>query len=179
MKKIFLLVLLFISFSLVSCAPAPFKPFEPDKITFASTKKYSIQQELEKIPKPSQLERIYAKKIGDTTFITVKTPEKADHIILVPKEYAKVAALKELAITYKETVLKQEVLINIYIDQINSLKELVVLEQKKSTMYRQMWTDSENAYRHERWKHEWNNRINRTSMYIVTIGSIIAVLLAF
>lgn len=175
MKKIISLFVLFLF--IVSCAPAPIKPFEPAKIQFDPTPKYSIAEELEKLPKPEGIHRIFAKKKDENTYVVVGSASEADAVLLLPKEYAKVDAVVKLAITYKGTALEQEKLINTYIDQINALKELVILEQQKSNTYRQMWVDSENAFRQEQWQHDWDNRINRTAIYIVTIGSIIALLL--
>lgn len=175
MKRI--IALLMIIFFLVSCAPAPFKPFKPEQITFEKTPPYSVQEDLNKIPKPEPLKRMYVKEIDDKTFQVVATAEEATHIMLAPAEYAKVGALVKLAKTYKELVLDQETLINTYIEQINALKELLAMEQRKSEVYRELWISSENAYRQEEWEHKWDNRINRTAMYGITAGSIVILLL--
>jgi hypothetical protein len=131
----------------MSCAPAEFKPFKPDPIVFEKTPAYSVQGDLDKIPKPEPLVRMYVKKITETTYEVVAIKEEATHIMLAPSEYAKVGALVQLAKTYKELALDQEILINTYIDQINALKELLSMEQRKSEVYRELWISSENSYR--------------------------------
>lgn len=175
MKKI--IAILMIGLFLISCAPPPFKPFQPDKIVFDKTEPYSVQEDLDKIPKPEPLKRMYVKKLDDKTFEVVATAEEATNIMLAPSEYAKVGALVKLAKTYKELVLDQETLMNTYIDQINALKELYAMEQRKAEAYRELWISSENAYRREEWEHKWDNRIHKTALYGVTMGSIVVLLL--
>ena len=175
MKK--LLALFIIGIFLVSCAPAPFKPFKPEPIKFDQTPPYSVKEDLDKIPKPEPLKRMYVKKVTDTSYEVVGVKEEATHIMLAPAEYAKVGALVKLTKTYKELVLDQEILVNTYIEQINALKELLAMEQRKSEVYRELWISSENAYRQEKWEHDWDNRIHKTALYGITIGSIVVLLL--
>lgn len=175
MKKIFVLFL--VGIFAISCAPAEFKPFKPEPIVFEDTPPYSVQEELNKIPKPEPIKRMYVKKVTDTEFEVVASQEEATHIMLAPAEYAKVGAVVKLAITYKNLALDQEKLINTYIEQINALKELLAMEQRKSEVYRELWISSENAYRYEKWEHNWDNRIHKAGLYGITIGSIVVFLL--
>ena len=175
MKK--LIVLLLIGLFAISCAPAPFKPFKPEPIEFEKTPPYSVKEDLDKIPKPEPLKRMYVKKISDTTYEVVTVKEEATHIMLAPAEYAKVGALVKLAKTYKGVALDQEVLINSYIEQINALKELLAMEQRKVEVYRELWISSENAYRREKWEHDWDNRFHKAGLYGITIGAIVVMLL--
>ena len=175
MKK--LIALIITGLFLVSCAPAPFKPFKPEPITFEETLPYSVQEEIDKIPKPEPLKRMYVKKVDDVSYQVVANREEATHVMLAPSEYAKVGALVKLTKTYKQLVLDQEKLMNTYIDQINALKELLTMEQRKSDSYRELWISSENAYRYEKWEHKWDNRIQKTGLYGITIGAIVIFLL--
>jgi hypothetical protein len=175
MKKIITLII--IGIFLISCAPAPIKPFKPEMIKFDESPPYSIQEDLEKIPKPQPLKRMYVKKVTDITYEIVANKEEATHIMLAPKEYAKIGAIVKLAKTYKGLIFDQETLINTYIDQINALKELYAMEQRKAEVYRELWISSENAYRLEKWEHDWDNRIHKAGLYGITIGSIIVMLL--
>ena len=175
MKKI--ITLLIIGMFLLSCAPAPFKPFKPEVIKFDESPPYSIQEDLDKIPKPSPIKRMYVKKLTNKSFEVVADKAEATHIMLAPKEYAKVGAIVKLAKTYKGLILDQETLINTYIEQINALKELYVMEQRKAEVYRELWISSENAYRQEKWEHDWDNRIHKAGLYGITLGSIIIFLL--
>jgi hypothetical protein len=175
MKK--LIILIFIGVFLLACAPPDFKPFKPDPIQFTETPKYSIQEELDKIPKPAPIKKMYVKSIGEKTFEVVANKEEATHIMLAPSEYAKVGAVVKLAVIYKEIVIDQEALVNTHVGQINALKELLVMEQRKAEVYRELWISSENAYRLEKWEHNWDNRIHKSGLYGITIGSIVIFLL--
>ena len=175
MKKLFLLIL--IGVFVVSCAPAAFKPFKPDPIKFEETPPYSVQGDLDKIPKPEPIKRMYVKKLDDTTYQIVAVRAEATHIMLAPSEFAKVGALVKLAVAYKELAIDQEGLVNTYIEQINALKELLAMEQRKSEVYRELWISSENAYRREKWEHDWDNRIHKTGLYVITIGAVVVALL--
>jgi len=175
MKK--LIALIIFGLFLVSCAPAPFKPFKPEPIEFEKTPVYSVQEDLDKIPKPEPLKRMYVKKLADKTYEVVTVKEEATHIMLAPAEYAKVGALVKLAKTYKQVALDQEILINSYIEQINALKELLAMEQRKAEVYRELWISSENAYRREKWEHDWDNRFHKAGLYGITIGAVVVMLL--
>lgn len=175
MKKIIALII--IGMFLLSCSPPPFKPFKPEVIKFDESPPYSVQEELDKIPKPDPIKRIYVKKVTDKTFEVVADKVEATHIMLAPKEYAKVGAVVKLAKTYKELVIDQEALVNTYIEQINALKELYAMEQRKAEVYRELWISSENAYRQEKWEHDWDNRLHKAGLYAITAGSIIVMLL--
>ena len=169
-------VILLVTFVVASCAPAEFKPWTPPEIVFEPTELYDIQEALARIPKPEKLKPLYVSMQGDT--VTQVSRDQATHILLVPQEYAKVGAVVKLAKTYKQIVIEQEGIINSYIEANNALKELLALERQKVLMYREMWVDSENAYRQEKYLHDRDNLINRTGMTLITIGAIIAIALA-
>lgn len=175
MKK--LIALLIIGIFLISCAPAAFKPFKPEPIIFDETPRWSVQEDLDKIPKPEPIKRMYVKKLDDVTYQIVTVKAEATHIMLAPSEFAKVGALVKLAVAYKELAIDQEALVNTYIEQINALKELYAMEQRKSEVYRELWISSENAYRQEKWEHDWDNRLHKAGLYAITIGSIVVMLL--
>jgi len=175
MKKLITLGILILF--IISCAPPQFKPFKPEPMKFDKTDPYSVQEYLNSLPKPEPLKRIYVKKVDDTTYQTVQNKEEATHIMLAPSEYAKVGAVVKLAKTYKELAIDQELLMNTYIDQINALKELLVMEQRKAEVYRELWISSENAYRYEAWEHKWDNRLHKAGLYGITLGSIVIFLL--
>ena len=175
MKK--LIAILLIGFFIVSCAPPPFRPYKPEVIKFDETPKYSVQEELDSLPKPEPIKRMYVKKITDQTYEVVVDKVDATHIMMAPAEYAKVGAIVKLVVAYKGVAIDQEALINTYIDQINALKELLAMEQRKSEVYRELWISSEDAYRREKWEHDWDNRIHKTALYGITVGSIVVLLL--
>ena len=129
--------------------------------------------DLTKIPKPSKLRPIFM----DVNFKEVSADE-ASYVVLVPSEYAKIAALLKLAKTYKSIVKEQEVLVNAHIQINNLVKEYLALERAKADEYRTLWADSENAYRQERYYHKVDNAVNKGAMSLISLGAIVAVLLA-
>ena len=142
------------------------------KVEYKPTPPYNI--DLTRIPKPEKLKPLFMNK----DFKEVDDMERAVYVVLVPKEYAKIAALLKLTKTYKGIIGEQEKLINTHIEIINSLKEYLALEQAKTEEYRNLWVDSENAYRQERYNHKIENAINKGLLGAISIGSIIAVILA-
>lgn len=178
-KKVSSVWVLVLLMFIVSCAPAQFTPYKPPEIKYDKLDQYNIEETLAMIPKPEKLQPIYVRLLGDAIEQLPKERKgEATHILLVPREYAKVGGLVKLATTYKAIVIEQEILVNTYIDQINALREMLVLERQKALLYRELWADSENAYRQEKSEHDRDNFINRTGMYMITIGSIIAIALA-
>lgn len=161
-----IIVTFLLAVSLISCAPAKFVPKKEIQIKFDTTPPYEL--DLSKIPKPDPLKPMFVDK-------DFKETDKANakYIVLTPKEYAKIAALLKLTKAYKEISKEQEALVNSYIRNINSLKELVELDQAKIGHYRSLWVDSENMFRQEVYDHKVDNTINRGALGIITIGAII------
>lgn len=167
---------------LCSCAPAKFEPFSPPAIELPETTHYSVKEAIEGIPKPEPLKLTWVIAVrnsnGDIISFRPSTKENGTHILLTKDEYTKVGILVKRSKALKALAYEQEDLTNIYIDQLNEIKKLFLLEQEKAKSYRQLWIDSENAYREEEAQRKVDNRINRTGMYLITIGSIIAIALA-
>lgn len=172
MRKILSVILLGILLLPIGCLPPKFIPSEPPdlNVKFDPTPPYTI--DLSKITKPGKLKPIFV----DENFKQVPM-EEAKFILLAPVEYAKIAALLKLAKAYKGIVKEQEILVNTHVDIINSLKEYVALERAKAKEYRQLWADSENAYRQEKYAHSLDNAINKGSMGLMMIGSLVVMFL--
>jgi len=164
-------LMIFLAFLFGCAAPAQFVPKEIPEAKFESTKPYSI--DLSSITKPEKLKPIFV----DKEFQRVEA-EEAHYILLVPREYAKIAGLLKLCKAYKGIIMEQESLVNTHIQVINSLKEYVAMEQMKAEEYRQLWADSENAYRQERHSGKINEAVNKGLLGFISIGSIIALILA-
>jgi len=173
MKKGFLILtlLLFVGFSVSACAPKPFTPAPLPEVKFEPTPNYEL--DLSNLPKPDKIEPRFL----DENFKDVPI-EKAKYILLAPKEYAKIAGLLKYAKALKDITEEQKILINTYISQINALKELSETNQAIMELYRQLWVDSENAYRQERHAHKVDNAINRGALGAISIGSLVMLLIA-
>lgn len=165
-------ILLILSvFFINGCMPAFDPDFKPYTVEFEKTESYSL--DLSSIPKPDKMNPIFVDEDFNETSI-----DNAKYIVLTPKEYSKVGALVKLAKSYKEIAQEQEILINTNVDVINSLKEYVALEQSKAVSYRQLWIDSENAYRTERFEHKFDNVLNSIQKgAIFVIGAALIVIL--
>lgn len=164
----FILFLLFLL--LCSCAPVRFSARIPEKIIPEEIEEYKI--DLNSIPKPEPIVRKYAAIDEDGGLFYVSTPDSASVFVIYPKEYAKINALKELALTYKGIIGHQEDLVNQQIEIRNSLEELLALEREAIIVTTKLWEDSENTYRKEKYYHTIDNIIDRGSLYMVTIGII-------
>lgn len=167
MKKIISLILVFYMIFLVGCGPKLLETdtFKPEPLDFNKTAEYTL--DLSSIQKPEMIKPLFVNE----NFEEVPVGE-AKYVLLTPKEYAKVGALVKLAKTYKEIAIEESNLINIHIDTINSLKEFVALERMKSDQYRQLWINSENMYRQERYEHQKSNMINSIQEFILIVGGV-------
>ena len=171
MVKKLLVLLLSITFLTASCAPAKFVPYTPPIVKFEKTPPYKV--DLTSIIKPDKAVKIWM----DKDFKEVPKNE-AKYLVLTNSEYAKYVAQLKIKGTYKSIIKEQEVLINIYIDTINALKEYVALEKVKAEEYRALWADSENAYRQERYYNEMNNLLQKSILTVISIGAIVALIIA-
>jgi hypothetical protein len=172
-RRILTVIVILLSFVFItSCAPAQFVAKEPPQIKFETTPKYKT--DLADIIKPDKPIHLWV----DEKFQKVDDPSKAKYLILTHDEYAKYVAQLKIKKTYEEIINEQEILINTYIDIINGLKELVALEQAKAKAYRDLWVDSENAYRQERHDRQMDNLVNRGIIGAISIGAIVIAILA-
>ena len=168
MKKIILLLFIFI---ICSCSPAQYQPIQPMSIEFKPTSEYDV--DLSKIPKPKKLEPIFVNALFERV-----PKEEAKYVLLVPKEYGKIAGLLKLTKTYKNIILEQENLVNAHIDILNSMKQYNALEQKKTKQYRDLWVDSENSYRQERHRSEMRDMLFKGTLGFFGVAGVVIAILA-
>lgn len=169
------LVLLILFFTLSGCVTIPERQETiNDRLMFEKTPEYSI--DLNTIEKPKKLIPQYA--LIENNTITFTSRDQATHIVLVPEEYAKVAELLNVTITYKSIIKEQEVLINTYIAEINSLKELLALQQEINNQYKQLWINSEKAYQQQKADYDRQSIISKIGYAITLIGGGVLLALA-
>ncbi|MGD2072722.1 MAG: hypothetical protein PVG65_04460 [Candidatus Thorarchaeota archaeon] len=167
-----ILVILCTILLFVSCGPTKFVPKSREPIKFESTPKYELN--LDEITKPDKPKYI----LMDEDFNIIEDIKEAKYVVYTKEEFAKVVAHLEVRKAYKDIAKEQELLINNYIKIINSLKEYVALEQEKAKEYRELWADSENAYRQERYDHKIDNLFHRSIIGSMGIGAIVIAILA-
>ena len=122
---------LFLVLLCVGCASKQFEPFQPPEIKFEKTQEYKL--DLSSIKKPEKIVPIFV----DDNFKEVSIDE-AKFVLLSTREYAKVGAIVQMAVTYKQISMEQETLINLHINTINALKEYLEMERQKSLQYREL-----------------------------------------
>jgi len=168
-KIIFLWIVISLIFQF-GCAPKYVKQTPLPELKFQRTLSYEIN--LSNIIKPDKPVHMWV----DSNFKEVPISE-AKYLLLTNQEYAKYVAQLRIKKTYKEVINQQAILINQYIDVINSLKEYVALERMKADEYRKMWVDSENAYRYEKHLHDIDNVLAKGAFGFITIGALVAAIL--
>ena len=171
--------LLLIPLLFSNCATT-FQPYQPPEIKFERTSKFEVG--FQKIENES-------KKIGDINLVFVKVnetnnnleivenEEEATHILLIPEDLNKITAKLEIGSQYKEIAISEEALINTYINQINALKEFIEIERVKSLTYRELWVNSENAYRQEKRDRGMDNFHNKITTFLLSGIAILAIVL--
>jgi len=142
-----------------------------DNIKFEKSLHY--ETDISGITKPEKLNVIYI----DNNFKEVPIKD-ATQILLSNKEYNKIPALLRLCKAYKDIIYEQEKLVNIKVDEINSFKEFIKLEQMKKDGYFELWTISENAYRQERYDASMNRFTSYLYFGTITIAALAVAILA-
>jgi len=162
------LIWLILTLFMIGCAPKPFIPMEVPVLKLKPTPSYVLDLSSIDNLKPPVIQPIF---LNDAMQIVTK--EEATNIMLSPQEYRKILTLLKMAKGYKDVAIKEGELINIKIKTINSLKELMMLEREKTMVYKELWVNSENAYRQEKYYHTQDNIIFKSGMYIISIGSML------
>jgi hypothetical protein len=166
------MIIVLVAAVLAGCAPAAvIPPREHPAARFEPMPPYQV--DLSQIQKPAKIEPVFVNAEFEET-----SPDQAVYVLLAPGEYAKVAALLTLIQAYKGIIAEQAVLINAHIDTGNALKEYVALEQAKAAAYRDLWIDSETAYRQERYHSRIDNAVNKGLFGVISIGAILVAILA-
>ena len=171
MKYIISMGFLGLIFLLSNCSTKEFNPPKEVPLEFNKTEEYNISDKLNEIKKPEKLNPLYIKWDGSSPrFLVVNNSQEATHILLAPQEYAKVGQVVEIAKAYKTIITDQEDLINQFVYKENLWKELLQMERQKAINYRELWVNSENMYRNEKWDHRLDNFINKSMFIITTLG---------
>ena len=154
------------------CAPEAYKPYVPPKIEFEKTQPYILDiSGLQKPDKPN-----YVALDKDLQLITAENPSEAKYLAFTKDEFKKIMALSA-AYNSQQTLLKDhEALVNVYISEINALKELVALREQIILQYVELYGMSENAYRQERYEHKWDNAENKIIQVIMMAGIVLLML---
>jgi hypothetical protein len=170
MKKILTLIAALVL--LISCAPAPYKPFVPPEIKFEKTQPYVLDlSALKKPGKPS-----YVALDANMKPITAENPGTAKYLVFTKAEFKKIMALSAAYNDQQEILQSHEDLVNVYISEINALKELVALREQIIKQYIELYAMSENAYRQERYEHKWDNAESKIVQILMAAGLIFLML---
>jgi hypothetical protein len=170
MKKLLLLIAAFVM--IVSCAPAQYKPFVAPEVKFEATQPYVL--DLSALKKPGK--PIYVALDAGMRPITSENPGEAKYLAFSKSEFKKIMALSAAYNDQRELLESHEDLVNVYISEINALKELVALREQIIKQYIELYAMSENAYRQERYEHKWDNAESKIVQILMTAGLILLML---
>lgn len=170
MKKFLLLVAAFVM--LVSCAPSPYKPFVTPEIKFEKTPEYVL--DLSVLKKPGK--PIYVALDAGMRPITSENPGEAKYLAFSKSEFKKIMALSAAYNDQRDVLEGHADLVNVYINEVNALKELLAIREQILNQYMEMHTLSENMYRQERYEHKWDNAENKIVQILLTAGLILLML---
>jgi hypothetical protein len=108
--------------------------------------------------------------------ITAENPGEAKYLAFTKDEFKKIMALSAAYNDQREILEGHEDLVNIYVAEINALKELTALREQIIRQYIELYAMSENAYRQERYEHKWDNAENQIIKILMTAGLIFLML---
>lgn len=154
------------------CAPEAYKPYVPPKVEFEKTEKYVL--DLSALQKPDKPNYVALDK--DLQPITADNPGEAKYLAFTRDEFKKIMALSALHNSQQELLKDHEALVNVYISEINALKELVALREQIILQYVELYGMSENAYRQERYEHKWDNAENKIIQVLMMAGIVLLML---
>lgn len=98
--------------------------------------------------------------------IIITTNENDETVIIMDEEtFAKIADISEIAEAYQNTIDQQTDLVNVYVDEINALKELVKLERERAIIYKDLWITSNELYLQEAKLRKRDNLMNNIKFY--------------
>ena len=162
---------LILMFSLTyGCAPSQYKPYVPPKVEFEQTEKYVL--DLSALQKPDKPNYVALDK--DLKPVTADTEVK--FLAFTRDEFKKIMALSVAYNAQRELLVDHEALVNVYISEINALKELVALREQIILQYIELYAMSENAYRQERYEHKWDNAENKIVQVLMLAGIVLLML---
>jgi len=171
MRK-FIITLVCIIALLYGCAPSEYKPYVPPKVEFEKTEKYIL--DLSALQKPDKPNYVALDK--DFQPVTAENPGQAAYLAFTRDEFKKIMALSASYNAQRELLTDHEDLVNVYIAEINALKELVALREQIILQYIELYAMSENAYRQERYEHKWDNAENKIVQVLMMAGIVLLML---
>lgn len=172
MKKILFGILFAMLVSMVGCAPAPYKPFVPPEVTFEKTPEYVL--DLSSLKKPDKPKYVILDANMDP--VTAENPNEAKYLAFTKEEFKKIMALSASYNDQREMLQSHEDLVNVYISEINALKELVAIREQVIKQYIELYAMSENAYRQERYEHKWDNAESKIVQILMAAGLVLLML---
>lgn len=172
-RTLLIILVIFIGYAVLNgCAPAPYKPFTPPKVEFEKTPAYVLDlSSLKKPDKPN-----YVMLDAGMRPITSENPGEAKYLAFSKSEFKKIMALSAAYNDQREMLESHGDLVNVYISEINALKELLAVREQIINQYIELYTMSENAYRQERYEHKWDNAESKIVQILMAAGLVLLML---
>lgn len=156
----------------VGCAPSAYKPFIPPEVTFEKTPEYVL--DLSSLTKPEKPNYIILD--GNMNPVTTENPGEAKYLAFTNEEFKKIMALSVAYNDQRKILKSHEDLVNVYISEVNALKELVAIREQVIKQYIDLYARSEDAYRQERYEHKWDNAESKIVQILMAAGLVLLML---
>lgn len=143
--KIKILSIILSSIFIIGCATTNSKldPKVLDPIQIEKTEIYKIDTR--------NIDELFISTLEDVNNNILITTNNDDETVIIMDEetFAKIADISEITEAYQNIINEQANLINVYIDEINALKELIKLERERAIVYKDLWVTSNELYLQE------------------------------
>ena len=147
----------------------------PPVLNFEQTPVYendTVQMDTKLKEASSKIEFLYGKKSEDGKIELTDDKSSADMVLMTPETFVSVTDIFNLTNSYKEVVKAQGQLVNSYISNINSLKNLSVLERQKLIISVENWKNSESMYKSEHSIRLHEMIINKIQLFGTIVGGV-------
>ena len=168
MKKTILCILVF--FFLFGCSIKNIDPIIIPTSNFEKTENFVIETHVEKPAKPNYI-------LLDSNFQKTTNTKEIKYFAFTSEEFAKIIALSKSFDSQKDMINELEKLVNIKIEQINTLKEITVLKENLSQHLALLYSNEQNIRSLESRNFQVRQIMDRVFM-IIQAGVIIALAIA-
>jgi len=152
------------------CSKPEIKPISIPKADFEKTERFEIKQHVKKPEKPELIQL-------DSEFRKTNDSAQTEYFAFTKSDFAKIVALSKSFDTQKQVIDNLEYLVNIKINQINSLKELASMKESLSQHIAVLYLNEQEMRLLEQENYEFQELMDRVFM-IVQGGAIMALAFA-
>ncbi|MCF7910880.1 hypothetical protein K9L16_04365 [Candidatus Pacearchaeota archaeon] len=163
-------IIIILSLFIFGCGGKEIQPITIPKANFEKTEKFVIEEYINKPERPNL-------QTYDELFNEEQDPEKIHYFVFDKYEFAKIVALSKAFDGQKEMINQLSVIINLKIDEINSLKELIVSKEILAEHIAVLYINEQNIRKEENQTYKIQRLTDKVFMFIQS-GVIVALALA-